>query len=119
MLARGGSSAFAGTASWATAGRSAALQSICPDAGQKQWQADWAEALCTCLQVGAALQILYPLVCLALRVDHEGPPPGVSHHNSIVNGQRIVGQPSNEPLPDLDWDTQHSREGKCGAVRDA
>ena len=42
MLVRGGSSAYAGTVSWAPAGHSDTPQSFCPNAGQKQWQADLA-----------------------------------------------------------------------------
>ena len=37
-----------------------------------------------------------------LRVDHERPPPGVVHHDAVINRERVDRQPRDVPRPDLD-----------------
>eukprot|EP00951_Prasinocladus_malaysianus_P032137 scaffold311304_cov31-Prasinocladus_malaysianus.AAC.1 len=54
------------------------------------------------LQVGAALEVLDPLVGLVLRVDHQRPATGIGDHDAVVDGERVVGQAGNEPLAHLD-----------------
>ena len=68
------------------------------------------------LQVGAALKVFDPLVCLPLGINHEGPAPCVCYHNGVVNGQGVVGQASQKPLSHLHWLSQNGIQGKVVCV---
>lgn len=57
------------------------------------------QVLLTNLEIGAALKILDPFVGLALWVNHERPAAGIGYYNGIVNGQRVIGQACQQPLP--------------------
>lgn len=70
------------------------------------------------LQVGGLLQVLDPLVGLTLWVDHEGPPTGRRHHDPVLDGERVVGQPGDQPLPHLHRLRERRRERELGCVRD-
>ena len=43
------------------------------------------------LQLSIALLLLQPAIALALRVDHQRPPSGVCHYDSVLDGEVIVG----------------------------
>ena len=64
------------------------------------------------LQVGASLQILDPLVGLALRVDHERPASSIGHHYGIVNGQGVIWQACQQPFPHFHRLAQDGIEGE-------
>ena len=58
------------------------------------------------------LHVLDPLVGLALRVDHEGPPPGVCDNDSVIHRELVLGKSSYLPLADSNWFTQSVHQGK-------
>jgi hypothetical protein len=43
------------------------------------------------LQLSMGLLFLQPSVALALRVDHQWPPSGVGHYDSVLDGEVVVG----------------------------
>ena len=43
------------------------------------------------LQLSMGLLFLQPSVALALRVDHQWPPSGVCHYDSVLDGEVVVG----------------------------
>ena len=48
--------------------------------------------------------------CSYLWVDEQRPPPCFRHHDAVVNGEGVVGQPINGPVADLDGIPQHRHQ---------
>ena len=61
-------------------------------------------------------QVLDPLVGLTLRVNKQGPPPGILYHHSVLHRQCVLGQPGNLPPPDQHWFSQGRYEGGRAVV---
>jgi hypothetical protein len=70
----------------------------------------------THLQPVGLLLGLDPLVGLALWVYHEWPAAAGGHHDGILDGERVIGQPCQQPVPDRDRIAQDCWEGELGAV---
>lgn len=54
-----------------------------------------------------------------LRVNTQRPSPCICHDDSILNGEAVIGQTGDLPLPDLDWVTQGCCQREFGVVGDA
>mmetsp|Transcript_66224 Transcript_66224/g.110616 ORF Transcript_66224/g.110616 Transcript_66224/m.110616 type:complete len:433 (-) Transcript_66224:1802-3100(-) len=52
------------------------------------------------LQALVAIHVLDPLIGLALRIDHEAPPPSAALNGPILDGDVVQRQPLDTPLPD-------------------
>ena len=45
--------------------------------------------------------------CWYLRINEQGPAPGLADNDGIVDGEAVIGQALDDPLPDLHSLTQH------------
>mmetsp|Transcript_68216 Transcript_68216/g.156578 ORF Transcript_68216/g.156578 Transcript_68216/m.156578 type:complete len:213 (+) Transcript_68216:2884-3522(+) len=65
-----------------------------------------------------APHVLHVPVGLALRVNHQGPPPGGVHDDAVLDGHQIVGKLADGPVANFVRVTQYLLEGKLGATLD-